>query len=164
VTANHCGSCTACCRVFAIPQLDKKAGDWCKHCDIGKGCKIYADRPQMCQDYACLWLISQEREPGQGRLGPELRPDRCKVVITPTTNPNVMGAIPTIPGAWRKGKAWELIERMALNGIAVVIGPPITTRKTLVRKINGRIIEKEVTMTPPDENGMQWSIESDGPP
>lgn len=32
------------------------AGAWCRHCDVGHGCKIYEDRPQGCRKFDCGWL------------------------------------------------------------------------------------------------------------
>jgi hypothetical protein len=156
--AGACGSCTACCRVYAIPEVKKPAGPWCQHCDIGKGCKIYDERPALCVDFKCLWLQSREREDKRDHLPDELRPDRCKVVFSPSTNERIMAAI-TMPGAplaWRKGPARELIDRMVKGGMNVVVGPPATLRKTMVDRHG----EREVEMTEPDENGMQWSVES----
>ena len=89
---NHCGTCTACCRIFDIPELKKPAGKWCEHCEIGRGCTIYSERPQMCIDFECLWLLSQKREDSRERLAAELRPDRCKVVFSPSTNDRIMAA------------------------------------------------------------------------
>ena len=157
--AGHCGSCTACCRVFAIPEFKKPAGKWCTHCAIGVGCKVYAERPMMCIEYQCMWLQSQERIANPAsRLGPELRPDRCKVVFSPTTNPNIIAAI-TMPGmenAYRSGAAAALIKRLVADGVMVAVGPPAARQQTLVSKAG----ERTVSMTEPDANGMQWSIKS----
>lgn len=151
MTDNKCGSCTACCRVYAIPDLNKRAGPWCQHCDVGKGCRIYEARPKLCADFACLWLQSHER--GQG-LPDALRPDRCKVVFSPTTNEDIMAAItmPGSPGAWRKGEARKLIDKMVEAGVRVVVGPPESRTKVMLDRRG----ERDVTLTEPDENGMQW--------
>jgi hypothetical protein len=87
--AGACGSCTACCRVYAIRELNKPTGTWCQHCAIGKGCKIYAERPKPCVEFACEWLHSQTGEgititingTAAGPMPLEMRPDRCKVVF-----------------------------------------------------------------------------------
>jgi len=158
-TENKCGTCTACCRVYAIPELNKRAGPWCTHCDVGKGCKIYDGRPKLCVDFKCLWLQSHEQPKP---MADELRPDRCKVVFSPVMNDDMstageMTAAITMPNssdAWRKGAARKLIDTMVRNGLRVIIGPPGTTTKTLVDRRG----EREVKMTEPDENGMQWSI------
>jgi hypothetical protein len=151
---NRCGTCTACCRVFAIPEFDKPAGKWCEHCAIGKGCKIYQERPERCVGFECLWLLADSR--GQP-LGPELRPDRCKVVFSPTTNEHVMTVIttPGMPDAWQSKTVRKLIDRLLGSGMSVAIGPP-AARTQLVLKPDGT--QQQVEMTEPDENGMMWSI------
>jgi hypothetical protein len=161
--AGLCGSCTACCRVYAVPEIKKPAGPWCEHCAVGEGCKIYEARPKLCVDYECLWLQSQFREDERERLAPELRPDRCKVVFSPianedmSTDSNGMAAItmPGAPDAWRRGAARTLIDHMVKNGMFVVVGPPATRHKIHLSKSGG---ERAVEMSAPDENGMQWSI------
>ena len=156
-TTNHCGTCTACCRVFNIPEIKKPAGKWCEHCAVGKGCKIYATRPKTCVDYECLWLQSQKRDDPRQRLAPELRPDRSKIVITPTTNPLILGAVtmPGAPDAWKRSAMHSFLANLVDKGVAVAIGAPKATRQLLWKKSGIR----EMEMTPPDENGMQWSKE-----
>lgn len=67
-----CGGCTACCKTHGVFQLSKDPGKWCFHCDIGKGCKIYSERPTSCQEFKCSWLVG---------LGfPEYRPDKTRIV------------------------------------------------------------------------------------
>ena len=144
-----------CCRVYAIPQLDKPAGKWCQHCDIGKGCRVYETRPKLCVDYECLWLMSQSRDDPRQRLAPELRPDRSKVVFSTTTDPTIMAAI-TMPGlsdAWRKGPARQLIGTLVKAGIRVSVGPPAARRRVNIDQHG----EHEVEMSEPDADGMQWS-------
>ena len=154
--AGQCGSCTGCCRVYPIPALEKRAGKWCQHCEIGVGCKIYESRPPQCVDFACYWLQSHQR--GQG-MPEAMRPDRCKVVFTPTTKEGLMSGItmPGSPDAWRKGAAREIIDKIIGAGFRVVVGPPASTTKVMIDRYG----EREVQMTEPDENGIQWSIGED---
>ena len=70
----ECGQCTACCKTHGVRELLKKPGVWCPHCNIGKGCEIYSERPKSCQDFQCSWLV------GLGLL--EYRPDKTGVVPT----------------------------------------------------------------------------------
>lgn len=159
--AGECGTCTACCRVFAIPPLNKPAGTWCQHCTIGKGCNIYDERPPACIDFECLWLQSQAQK-GAAKLGPELRPDKCRIVISPTTNPNVLSFIP-MPGyelAWRKkGPVRDLLVKLVNAGIRCAIGQPRARQCIEFSRDpdTGKLVEKEVRMTAPDKDGMQWS-------
>jgi uncharacterized protein len=59
---------------MAVDQIKKPAGQWCKHCSPGKGCKIYDARPQECRTFDCGWLLSD--------LPERFRPDRCHVIIS----------------------------------------------------------------------------------
>ncbi len=150
---NKCGTCTACCRVYAIPELSKPAGDWCRHCDVGKGCKIYPDRPApRCTDFKCLWLESQDTI----KLPLELRPDKCKVVFIMSTNPRVSTAttLPGYPDALQRPAVRELIDLMLLRGLSVAIGEPDAQTQLLLSP-NGS--QRLVEMTEPDEDGMRWS-------
>lgn len=157
MTTNHCGTCTACCRVFAIAEMPKKkAGQWCEHCAIGKGCKVYDDRPETCRTFECLWLLSQGREDPREQLPPDMRPDRCKVVFSPSTDPSIMAGT-VLPGAndpLKHNGVRSLIGDLTRNGMRVVVGLPAATRRTMYDR-NGL---HEVRMTEPDENGMQWNI------
>jgi len=54
----ECGDCNLCCKLPSINFMKphKPSYQWCKHCDIGVGCKIYKTRPQKCKDFLCLYL------------------------------------------------------------------------------------------------------------
>ena len=71
---NQCGNCTLFCKTVGVEELRKPLGEWCPHCLVGKGCKIYDTRPAECRQWDCMWL--------SGAFGdqPDLPPDRCKVV------------------------------------------------------------------------------------
>ena len=51
-----CGGCTLCCKVYALPEIGKPAGVWCKYCEPGKGCKIHDALPDPCREFFCLWM------------------------------------------------------------------------------------------------------------
>lgn len=69
-----CGSCTLCCKLLGVAELDKEKGKWCARCAIGTGCTIYEDRPKSCKDFACMWLQYEEMPEGW-------RPDKVKLFI-----------------------------------------------------------------------------------
>ena len=154
---NHCGTCTACCRVFDVPQVKSPAGEWCTHCAIGKGCKIYEARPEPCVTFTCLWLQSQQREDPREHMPVSLRPDKSKVVLATTTNPNVISAV-TLPGsptAWRRPDVRAVINALVKDGVfGVVVGAPASTTRTMVDRDG----EHEVRLTEPDATGMQYNI------
>jgi hypothetical protein len=81
---NHCGECRACCTTLyiATDKFTKPSHQPCTH--LGeRGCKIYAARPRECQGFECLWLKSQR---GNDPMSPDLRPDQCGVIFTPSSN------------------------------------------------------------------------------
>jgi hypothetical protein len=70
-----CGSCSLCCKLLRIEELDKPAGGWCSHCTPGRdGCRIYDSRPGSCRSFHCTWLTDS-------RLGAEWRPATSKMVL-----------------------------------------------------------------------------------
>lgn len=118
---NHCGGCNLCCKLPDIAELSKPANQWCTNCDIGKGCRIYETRPTPCRDFECLWLESQrEKHP----LPAELRPDRCKFMLTFAPNRrDVLGYCdPMAPDAWKHPSVLRLLHVLAGQGLRVMFG------------------------------------------
>ena len=107
----------------------------------------------MCIDFKCMWLGSQETE---HPLAMELRPDKCKVVFSPSTKPDIISAVtmPGSPDAWQRKKVKVIIDGMIKAGYRVVVGPPASIDKMMLDSTGMR----RVKMTEPDEEGMQWSI------
>lgn len=69
-----CGTCSACCRWPAIPEIDKAARAPCVHLVDGKfGCDRYDDQPKICETYRCSWI--------RGNGDEEDRPNVCHVLI-----------------------------------------------------------------------------------
>lgn len=99
IPGKSCGPCTMCCKILWIEELKKEPGPLCQHCKIGKGCKIYHRRPQVCRDYECEWL--QERE-----LGPKLRPDLTGTIIQIDPDSDEYQAVvdPATPMVWRRNE------------------------------------------------------------
>jgi hypothetical protein len=72
----ECGDCTLCCKLLKIeiPEIQKKEGEWCKHCNPSSGCKIYDDRPSLCRFYLCGWRAFSW-------LGDHWKPNKCGLLI-----------------------------------------------------------------------------------
>ena len=70
-----CGDCVACCQVLNIdePDMVKPADQLCMHC-TGRGCGVYASRPEVCRTWDCVWRRIES-------MPPETRPDRLGVVF-----------------------------------------------------------------------------------
>lgn len=90
----------------------------CVHCVEGSGCTIYAERPESCRVYECLWLRSQKFEKP---LGPQLRPDRCHVVIGTINNGNeaILYVDPAHRNAWKEPGFSEALGLFCTRGIPV---------------------------------------------
>jgi uncharacterized protein len=107
VSGKSCGTCTACCRMMAVPELYKNAWVDCPNCAIGKGCKIYPDRPQPCREFMCGWLLAPY-------MGEELKPERCHVVFfQPDADTIVANCDPRAPNAWRAPHVMEMLHVLA---------------------------------------------------
>lgn len=74
---NTCGSCTLCCQLVPVEEINLPAFTRCPKLRsvvaTAPGCSVYANRPRSCVAWSCHWL--QEDWPD------ELRPDRCGVVV-----------------------------------------------------------------------------------
>lgn len=159
MTENRCGSCSMCCKLMGIKELNKPAGEWCQHVCKGKGCSIYEDRPLSCVEYKCLWLMSQDEE---FKWPIEARPDKSKVVLSLNTQENgsetvVAHVDPNHPDAWEKGIVYELI-KIATQVGRVVIGLGLQNEKIMLERKGDVILKSKIRMTDPDENGVQWLI------
>lgn len=71
-----CGGCQLCCKLVPVFEdtFRKPAGTRCQHAKHGKGCTIYARRPESCIAWSCRWLS----DPLTAGLP---RPDRSHCVI-----------------------------------------------------------------------------------
>ena len=76
----ECGGCTLCCYTHRvdIPFENEpltKEYEWCKFCEIGKGCSIYHRRPDGCWKFDCAWLQQEfgtdDERPDKMRIVPE---------------------------------------------------------------------------------------------
>jgi hypothetical protein len=75
VPGRSCGECSLCCKVMQVDEFEKPQGVWCRHCAPGRGgCTIHADRPPVCREFFCGWLMWP-------RLGPEWRPLTSKMIV-----------------------------------------------------------------------------------
>lgn len=72
--ARECGSCTLCCKLLPVPDLNKLAGARCAHQRHGKGCAIYGRHPISCALWSCAWLADD-------RAADLRRPDRSHYVV-----------------------------------------------------------------------------------
>jgi len=112
VPGRECGSCTLCCKVFRIVEVESPPGKWCQHCSPSKGCTIHDVRPQVCRGYFCLWFY----QPG---LGPEWKPEKSKIILNLELNGQRLAAHvdASSPGAWRRSPYYEDLKRWSADAI-----------------------------------------------
>ena len=117
-TERACGGCTMCCFTHGVENVDneyKKAESWCKHCDIGRGCRVYQTRPQDCVTFTCMWL--------RGIGAEEHRPDKTGVVLNSVVIPELPTALVmtgTVAGALESDYATRLAMTYVGRGIPVL--------------------------------------------
>lgn len=115
----ECGSCTACCTVLAVDELEKKNNVPCCHLAGGEGCSIYTTRPGACRQWSCLWL--------KGGLKGDVRrrPDHLGLVFSD----DVHGPFPMLTayevwaGASREPHAKYVLDRLGECCNMVLVDP-----------------------------------------
>ena len=107
-----CAGCTACCKLPSVTEFKKPMQQWCEHCEIGKGCKIYDTRPDDCRTFYCGWVLD-------GRIGEEWNPRHSKMVIKFENNRTVILVDKDRKDAWRKEPFNTLIRRWAATALAM---------------------------------------------
>jgi hypothetical protein len=108
IPGRECGTCTLCCKVYHIPEINKVAGKWCQYCKPGRGCTIHETRPQQCRDFFCLWMT-------EATITPEWKPERSKMVLSifPLNGFMYVQVDPGAPQAWRKQPYYDQLHRWA---------------------------------------------------
>ena len=72
IQGRSCGSCSLCCDVIAVPELDKRMEQRCVYQKV-RGCAIYSTRPLSCRTFSCAWLV--------GHVPAKYKPTRVHAVI-----------------------------------------------------------------------------------
>lgn len=109
MSGKSCGDCGLCCKLLAIEALGKKDGDWCGHFRKGGGgCGVYADRPDACRVFSCLWLHSD-------RLDEAWKPNRAKFVLYTDPEGRRLNVVvdPAAPMAWKREPYYGRIKAMS---------------------------------------------------
>jgi len=109
-----CGHCSLCCKIMGVPEV-KPRHDWCPHAiKPGGGCRIYAERPQPCRDFHCVWLRDL-------RFGQHWYPATARIVIDAQINDGetVICFIcdPAQPLRWRTEPWFSDIKQIAQVGL-----------------------------------------------
>jgi uncharacterized protein len=112
VPGRTCSGCTLCCSLLGIVELKKPVFTICKHCVIGKGCKIYEARPQTCAGFFCSYRMSAD-------LPEYWNPKICGMALTR----QIMGQADILSvmcsnsakHRWKQEPYWNDIKRIAAD-------------------------------------------------
>lgn len=119
IAPRACGSCTLCCKLLEIPELQKPSGKWCQHVAQGLGCKIYESRPDPCRRFLCEWAADS----GMDAIW---QPDRAKFFIyRASPQMHLIVVDPGAPHAWKAPQFYPSIKLISSqfteNGAMVVV-------------------------------------------
>jgi hypothetical protein len=103
-----CGTCTLCCKVMKIDELEKPRGIWCRHCSVGVGCRIYDDRPGECRRFLCGYLT-------EASLSEDWLPTKSKIVLAADLDGKRIAAHvdPSRPDAWKAEPFYSQLKEWA---------------------------------------------------
>jgi hypothetical protein len=123
-TPRACGSCSLCCKLLAVPEFDKPANVWCQHAaPEGRGCAIYATRPDGCRRFKCNWLTDLA-------LSDAWKPNASKIIVSRTAGGGGLrvSVYPEAKDAWRgepfysQIKQWSQATAVGTGYVALFIG------------------------------------------
>ena len=106
----ECGPCSYCCKIPDIPEMDSPPGELCRHVKPGRGCGIYATRPDVCRVYQCQWKLWPA-------LPHDFRPDLCGVMLASggtEERPCLLAACDLAdPEAWRREPMYGFLKHQS---------------------------------------------------
>jgi Fe-S-cluster containining protein len=117
----ECGSCSACCTVLGVHEIEKGTYEACQHLSEA-GCGIYADRPGSCRTFECQWLRGMLEV--DGTIDTDLRPDSCGVIFEyqpGTAFGEVFKAWEVEPGASARGQARKIIRGLEEASLVIIM-------------------------------------------
>jgi hypothetical protein len=78
---------------------------------MGKGCGIYATRPESCREFYCRWM----EDPA---LGPEWKPSKSKMMLAHLAEHQLSVHVdPGATGVWRQEPYFSQLAAMAKTGL-----------------------------------------------
>lgn len=118
-TVRQCGSCTLCCKVLEVTDLDKPVNTVCRHILAGGGCEIYDERPRQCRSFSCAWL--------QGHLDDNWFPETVGMVLHYGLDALNVQVDLDSPDRWREEPYFSKLCELSLNGLRVSSGRAYAT-------------------------------------
>jgi len=119
-----CGECEACCVLIGVRALAKPPGCECIHQSGGKGCSIYAERPDPCRTFNCVWVQGTKLFTGKDR------PDKCGVMFVlmgadsafvKATGLPVVSALEVYPGAFAQYHGERVLRKVSSKLLVMLV-------------------------------------------
>jgi hypothetical protein len=147
VKGRQCGTCTLCCKLLKIPETDSDKGSWCRHCETGKGCGIYDERPQRCRDFMCGYLIWDA-------VPDHWLPAKSRIVVVSEMGFRINFTVdPSAPNRWREEpwhseiKALSVLAFQQNRQVLVTVGNKVIAMLPDREVELGVVAEDEVVVT-----------------
>jgi hypothetical protein len=108
VPGRTCGTCSLCCKVYAVPELSKPVGRWCTFSVRGGGCSNHENRPDVCRQFFCSWRFDPH-------LGPEWKPEVCRFVMSADQAYQALtvSVDPGMPTAWKREPYYSTLKKFS---------------------------------------------------
>jgi hypothetical protein len=108
VPGRDCGTCSLCCKVYAVTELNKPAGRWCIHSVRGSGCNNHDNRPHVCRQFYCSWRFDPH-------LGPDWKPEVSRFVLSadPKYQALTLTVDPGMPHAWKREPYYSVLKKFS---------------------------------------------------
>jgi hypothetical protein len=125
-----CGSCTLCCRLLPLRELNLGANERCPHQRHNKGCAIYKSKPMSCSLWNCRWLVNDDaadlKRPDRGGYVVDILPDHVELEDNATKQRTAIEVVqvwvdPNRPTAHRDPALRAFLDRRGREGIAALI-------------------------------------------
>lgn len=126
--SRDCGECEACCWALEVCEISLDKFVQCEYQRSlyetnGHGCRAYADRPRLCQQYRCEWLAGMLYH----GIPPEsLRPDKCGIIfhgMAKTVWGTILAATEAFPDGFDNPMAGYLLDSIRRQRLVLLIGP-----------------------------------------
>jgi hypothetical protein len=108
VPGRSCGTCSLCCKVYSVKELEKPAGQWCIHSVRGSGCSNHISRPHVCRQFFCSWRVDPN-------LGPEWKPEVSRFVLSADPKYQALTVMldPGMPLAWKREPYYSVLKKFS---------------------------------------------------
>jgi len=112
--------------------INKPPNIICDHCNYTSsletfiGCQIYENRPRVCVDFQCSWILDEE-------MGEDLKPSNCNVIFEKIRYTEIYLALVHFEqlDAWQEKPTRDYIQLLNDRGFPVIVTSYTRAPKTI---------------------------------